>query len=83
MRLHENRQLFADAINAASRPKSEGGLGIKSIFIEKDYWICRSLKLMAVPANSTATLYLPASVEGEREVHLEAGHHRLRFSIRR
>ena len=47
MRLHENKQLFADAINAASRPKSEGGLGIKSIFIEKDYWICRSLKLMA------------------------------------
>ena len=47
MRLHENKQLFSDAINAASRPKSEGGLGIKSIFIEKDYWICRSLKLMA------------------------------------
>lgn len=47
MKLHENKQLFADAINAASRPKSEDGLGIKSIFIEKDYWICRSLKLMA------------------------------------
>jgi len=47
MKLHENKELFADAINAASRPKSEGGLGIKSIFIEKDYWICRSLKLMA------------------------------------
>jgi len=47
MKLHENEQLFADAINAASRPKTEGGLGIKSIFIEKDYWICRSLKLMA------------------------------------
>lgn len=47
MKLHENEQLFADAINAASRPITEGGLGIKSIFIEKDYWICRSLKLMA------------------------------------
>ena len=47
MNLHENKQLFADAINAASRSKNEGGLGIKSIFIEKDYWICRSLKLMA------------------------------------
>lgn len=47
MRLHENKQLFADAINAASRPKDDGGLDIKSIFIEKDYWICRSLKLMA------------------------------------
>ena len=47
MRLHENKELFADAINAASRPINDGGLGIKSIFIEKDYWICRSLKLMA------------------------------------
>lgn len=47
MRLHENTQLFADAIEAAARPQQEGGLGIKSIFIEKDYWICRSLSLMA------------------------------------
>ena len=47
MKLHENEQLFADAINAASRPIAEGGLGIKSIFIEKDYWICRSLKMIA------------------------------------
>lgn len=47
MRLHEDKQLFADAINAASRPKDEGGLGIKSIFIEKDYWICRALQLMS------------------------------------
>jgi len=47
MKPHENKQLFADAINAASRSKRESGLGIKSIFIEKDYWICRSLKLMA------------------------------------
>lgn len=47
MRLHENIELFSDAIQAASRPKSERGLGIKSIFIEKDYWICRSLSLMS------------------------------------
>ena len=47
MKLHENKELFADAIQAASRSKEEGGLGIKSIFIEKDYWICRSLKLMS------------------------------------
>lgn len=47
MRLHENRELFSDAMQAASRPIGEGGLGIKSIFIEKDYWICRSLSLMA------------------------------------
>lgn len=51
MRLHENQQLFADAIEAAARPVQDGGLGIKSIFIEKDYWICRSLSLMAVDTN--------------------------------
>ena len=39
MKLHEDRQLFADAIEAAARPKDEGGLGIKSVFIEKDYWL--------------------------------------------
>ena len=47
MRLHENWELFSDALQAASQPLEEGGLGIKSIFIEKDYWICRSLSLMA------------------------------------
>ncbi len=47
MRLHENKEYFADAIEAAARPQNEGGLGIKSVFIEKDYWICRSLRLMA------------------------------------
>lgn len=34
MRLHENQQLFADAIEAAARPVQDGGLGIKSIFIK-------------------------------------------------
>ena len=47
MRLHENRELFSAALQAASQPVEDGGLGIKSIFIEKDYWICRSLSLMA------------------------------------
>ena len=47
MRLHENWELFSDALQAASRPIEEGGLGIKSIFVEKDYWICRSLALMS------------------------------------
>ena len=47
MRLHENWELFSAALQAASQPLEEGGLGIKSIFIEKDYWICRSLSLMA------------------------------------
>lgn len=47
MRLHENWELFSEALQAASQPVEDGGLGIKSIFIEKDYWICRSLSLMA------------------------------------
>lgn len=57
MKLHENKQLFADAIEAASRPKNEGGLGIKSIFIEKDYWICRSLSLMAQGDTDNRTVF--------------------------
>ena len=47
MRLHDNPELFSDAIQAASLPPEEGGLGIKAVFIEKDYWICRSLALMS------------------------------------
>ncbi len=46
MTLHNDQQLFKDAINFASRPITEGGLGISPLFIEKDYWICRALKLM-------------------------------------
>ncbi len=47
MNLHEDRDTFAAAIQLASRPEEEGGLGIKGIFIEKDYWICRSLKMLS------------------------------------
>ncbi len=53
MRLHENWGLFSDALQAASQSKEDGGLGIKSIFIEKDYWICRSLALMAMNDEET------------------------------
>lgn len=47
MNLHNNPQLYADIIDAASRPKEQGGLGILAPFIEKDYWITRALKLMS------------------------------------
>lgn len=47
MNLHENKDVFAAAIQLASTPKQEGGLGIKQIYIEKDYWICRSLKQLS------------------------------------
>lgn len=47
MNLHENKELFADAIVAASQSEEDGGLGIKRVFLEKDYWITRSLKLLS------------------------------------
>lgn len=47
MNLHENRELFSDIIDAASRRNEDGGLGILAPFIEKDYWITRSLQLMS------------------------------------
>ncbi len=57
MRLHEDRELFSDALQAASQPVEDGGLGIKSIFIEKDYWICRSLSLMAANDNDNRAIF--------------------------
>ena len=47
MNLHENKELFADAVLAASQSKEDGGLGVKQIFIEKDYWISRALKMLS------------------------------------
>lgn len=57
MRLHEKKEFFSDAIDAAARPLSDGGLGVKSVFIEKDYWICRSLKLMAKGDTDNRTVF--------------------------
>lgn len=42
MNLHDNRKLFADAVLATAQH-----LEINPIFVEKDYWITRSLKLMS------------------------------------
>ncbi len=42
MNLHENKKLFTDAVLAAAQH-----LGINPIFVEKDYWITRSLKFMS------------------------------------
>lgn len=47
MNLHDNKDVFEAAIQLASATKEEGGLGIKQIYLEKDYWICRSLKQLA------------------------------------
>lgn len=42
MNLHEDKKLFADAVLATSEY-----LGINPVFVEKDYWITRSLRLLA------------------------------------
>lgn len=44
MKLHENKILFADIIARAAEHPSQGGLGIRPQFIEKDYWITNALK---------------------------------------
>ncbi len=38
MRLHEDRELFSDALQAASQSVEDGGLGIKSI-----QFLCQSI----------------------------------------
>ena len=57
MNLHENKDAFAAAIQLASAPKNEGGLGIKQIYLEKDYWICRSLKLLSECLESEVAVF--------------------------
>ena len=48
MRLHEDRELFSDALQAASQSVEDGGLGIKSIFIEKERLLDLSLAVIDV-----------------------------------
>ena len=43
MNLHENKKLFTDAVLAASDL-----LDILPVYVEKDYWITRTLKMMAL-----------------------------------
>ena len=43
MKLHEDKILFADIIARAAAPPSQGGLGVRPQFIEKDYWITNAL----------------------------------------
>lgn len=57
MNLHENKDVFAAAIQLACTPKPEGGLGIKQIYIEKDYWICRSLKQLSECKESEVAVF--------------------------
>ena len=52
MNLHENKKLFTNAVFAASEQ-----LDIRPVYIEKDYWITRSLKLMAQNPNSDKAIF--------------------------
>ena len=52
MNLHENKKLFTDAVFAASEY-----LDIRPVYIEKDYWITRSLKLMTQNPNSDKAIF--------------------------
>lgn len=47
MTLHNDAQLFKSMIESAAQPYDNGGLQILPLFIEKDYWICRSLQLLS------------------------------------
>ncbi|MEX2589604.1 MAG: nucleotidyl transferase AbiEii/AbiGii toxin family protein, partial [Chitinophagales bacterium] len=38
MRLHENKELFKDAVIAAAQQK-----GIREVYVEKDYWVTYAL----------------------------------------
>lgn len=44
MKLHEDKILFADIITRAAEHPTQGGLGIRPQFIEKDYWITNALR---------------------------------------
>lgn len=52
MNLHENKKLFTDAVLTAAEY-----LDIRAIYIEKDYWITRSLKLMAQNPNADKAIF--------------------------
>jgi len=47
MNLHENTELFAELLTAASLPEEQGGLGVRQAFLEKDYWVTRSLQMLS------------------------------------
>lgn len=51
MNLQEDKELFSEIILRASQPIESGGLGINAGFIEKDYWITRSLQQLSRSAS--------------------------------
>ena len=47
MTLHENQELFEEILFVASHDVKDGGLGVKRMFLEKDYWVTRSLRMLS------------------------------------
>lgn len=52
MELHENKKLFADAVLAAAE-----SFNINAVYIEKDYWITRSLRLLSKNVNAQNVVF--------------------------
>ena len=52
MKLHENRQLFADAVRMTAET-----MGIAPEFVEKDYWICLILQKLSRHPNSDSIVW--------------------------
>jgi len=77
MNLHENKDAFAAAIQLASAPKNEGGLGIKQIYLEKDYWICRSLKLLSECRESEVAVFKGDRPQANAENYLSTHNYSL------
>ena len=47
MNLHKDRDIFEEILTAASLPVEQGGIGVRFAFLEKDYWVTRSLRNLA------------------------------------
>lgn len=47
MILHEDRTVFEEMLTAASLPVEQGGIGVRTAFLEKDYWVTRALRELA------------------------------------
>ncbi len=57
MNLHEDKELFSEIILRASQPIEVGGLGINAGFIEKDYWITRSLQQLSLSSSGNHAVF--------------------------
>ena len=47
MNLHEDRTAFEEMLTAAALPVEQGGIGVRTAFLEKDYWVTRALRKLS------------------------------------